>query len=174
MSTHAASAPLAELIGHLTSSHHALLRAELPRLAALTAEAARTPGPHQAWLRQSATRLARFAADMIGHLDHEEQVIFPLILAIERGGPEADAARRALRGQLAALEMAHVGTGAELDELHRICDTVPAQADAEPVLAELLEAYARVITDTHAHVVLENEVLLPRALALPDSRSDLA
>ncbi|MNU06088.1 hypothetical protein D3C72_2511460 [compost metagenome] len=61
-------------------------------------------------------------------------------------------------------------TGAELDELHRICDMVPVPAEAEPLLAELLDAYARVLTDTYAHVALENDVLLPRAIELAAAR----
>lgn len=160
------SAPLAELVAHLTDTHHALLRAELPRLEALTAEAIRTAGPHQEALRQSGELLARFAAKMLAHLDYEEQVVFPLVETIERGGPDAEAAYRQLAGQASELEAAHVGTGAELDELHRICDLVPAPSDAEPLLAELLEAYARVITDTHTHVSLENDVLMPGALGM--------
>ena len=166
MSTISPSAPLTELVAHLTSTHHALLRAELPRLVALTAEAARTAGPHQAALRESAELLEGFAATMLAHLDHEEQVTFPLILAIERGGADGERAYWQLVSQVSALEAAHVGSGAELEELHRICDLVPAPVDAEPLLAELLDTYARVITDTHAHVTMENEILLPRALAL--------
>lgn len=164
------SAPLAELVAHVVSTHHAFLRAELPRLAALTAEAARRPGPHQAALRDSAALLARFEADMVAHLDHEEQAVFPLMLAIERGGPDAEAAHRQLAAQRSAMEAAHVHTGAELDELHRICDMVPAPTETEPLLDELLDAYARVISDIHTHVALENDVLLPRAIALASLR----
>jgi regulator of cell morphogenesis and NO signaling len=160
------SASLAELVTHLIATHHAFLRAELPRLAALTEEAARQAGPHQAALRESAVLLARFTADMMAHLDHEEQAVFPLMLAIERDGPDAESAYRQLAAQRSALEAAHVHTGAELDELHRICDMVPAPIEAEPLLDDLLEAYARVITDTHAHVALENDVLLPRAIEM--------
>jgi regulator of cell morphogenesis and NO signaling len=171
MTTFSPSAPLAELVAHVVSTHHAFLRAELPRLAALTAEAARRPGPHQAALNESAILLARFGADMLAHLDHEEQAVFPLMLAIERGGPDAASAHRQLAAQRSALEAAHVHTGAELDELHRICDMVPAPDEAEPLLDDLLEAYARVITDTHTHVAFENDVLLPRAIALASPRA---
>lgn len=162
--------PLAELVAQITQTHHAFLRAELPRLAMLTAEAAQTAGPHQAALRESAMLLERFMADMVAHLDHEEQAVFPLMLAIERGGPDAEAAYQQLTRQRSALEAAHVHTGAELDELHRICDMVPAPTEAEPLLDELLDAYARVISDTHTHVALENDVLLPRAIALASLR----
>jgi regulator of cell morphogenesis and NO signaling len=163
-------APLAELVAHVISTHHAYLRSELPRLAALTAEAARQAGPHQAALRESATLLARFEADMVAHLDHEEQAVFPLMLAIERGGPDAEAAYWQLAAQRSALEAAHVHTGAELDELHRLCDMVPAGTEAEPLLDDLLDAYARVITDTYTHVAFENDVLLPRAIEMASQR----
>ena len=170
MPTFTTSASLAELVTHIQTNHHARLRTDLKRLARLTAEAISKAGPHQAALQQSAALLARFTAEMLPHLDHEELVVFPLILAIERGGPEAESAYRQLAAQVADLEAAHTETGAELDELHRICDMVPAPTDAEPLLAELLDAYAEVITDTHRHVALENEVLMPRALALASAK----
>lgn len=54
MTSFSPSLPLAELVAHLIDTHHAFLRAELPRLATLTAEAAGKAGPHQAALCDSA------------------------------------------------------------------------------------------------------------------------
>jgi len=68
--------------------------------------------------------------------------------------------------QAAALEAAHVNPAADLDELHRICDTVPAPPETEPLLGELLELFAGVIADTYLHMEKENQLLVPRALAL--------
>ena len=89
---------------------------------------------------------------------------------MERGGPGAESAYEQLASRRCELETSHGHTGATLDELHRICDIVPAPTEAEPLLAELLEAYAQVIADTHIHVALENDVLLPRALAMASAR----
>jgi regulator of cell morphogenesis and NO signaling len=158
--------PLADLVAHLAATHHAYLRAELPRLTALLDAAAQPPGPHQDALREAHWRLARFGAEMVAHLDYEEQVVFPLIVGMERGEGDGEQARRQLAMQAAALEAAHVNPAADLDELHRICDTVPASAEAEPALAELMNAFAGLIADTHQHLVLENEILVPRALGL--------
>ena len=172
MSTITPSTTLTELVDHVTTTHHAYLRAELPRLAALTAQAASQPGPHQGALQESAALLERFAREMLAHMDYEERVVFPLVVAIERGGPGAELAYRQLAGQRSELEAVHGGTGAELDELHRICDAVPAPTEAEPLLAELLDAYGRVITDTFSHVTVENDVMVPRALLLGQAAFD--
>lgn len=158
-------ASLADLCAHLAATHHARLRAELPHLAALMARATAMPGPHQAALQAAPAVLERFARDMLAHMDHEERVVFPLITRLERGEADPAAARRYLNDQALELESAHVGTGSDLDELHRICDTVPAPAETEPLLGELLELFARVIADTYLHIEKEHQILLPRALA---------
>jgi regulator of cell morphogenesis and NO signaling len=159
-------AALADLCVHLKETHHARLREDLPRLAALMDEAGRVPGPHQAALQGAAVLLARFAKEIRAHMDYEERVVFPLIAGIESGLTDRADARRLLSEHSLDLETAHVGTGSDLDELHRICDTVAAPAETEPALGELFELFGRIIADTHVHVEKENLVLIPRALAL--------
>ena len=70
------SMPLADLVTLLTRTHHAALRAALPRLSAMTAEVLSQPGPHQTALRQSAELLANFEVEMLAHLDHESRSSF--------------------------------------------------------------------------------------------------
>lgn len=159
-------ARLADLCTHLATVHHARLRAELPRLAQLMAEVTSRPGPHQATLQAASRVLERFATDMRAHLDYEETAIFPLIAGLESGRADREQARRVLYEQSLELESAHVCTGADLDELHRICDTVQASAETEPLLCELLDLLGRIITDTYLHLEKENQILMPRALGL--------
>lgn len=163
---HWPTAPLADLVAHLVATHHAFLREAFPRLDALAAEAIRDHGADRPDLAHLTAVLERFWDTTMPHLDHEERVIFPLVVRIERGLADRDLARRFLETELAKLEAEHVRAGAELDELRRVAAETPARANEEPTLHALMAGLEGLAADTYRHVHKENSILFPRALAL--------
>jgi regulator of cell morphogenesis and NO signaling len=148
--------PLADLVDHLLTHFHEPLRLELPRLLSMAGKVARVHGAHRPEMVECAQILAGLAGDMASHLDKEEQVLFPWMLSGQgssAGSPitilmcEHDAHARAA-GRLRALTM----------------DFTPFPAACATVRALLLglEQFGQDLID-HTH--LENNILLPRALA---------
>src|SRR5690348_11208759 len=73
-------APLSQLVEHLTLTHHVFLRHELPRLDALARGALLALGAECPDLARTVAAVERFADLTLPHLDHEERVVFPLIV----------------------------------------------------------------------------------------------
>lgn len=127
-------------LDHITRTHHALLRAELPVLDAALADAPR--GLALLW--------RRFSALVQDHMAKEEQVIFPLVRSVAHGEsvPSLPAALDTMtfeHAQVTALENA-------LRE--RLDEAGPHRARLEALLDDL-----------QMHAALEEEVVFPAALA---------
>lgn len=156
-------ASLAELVSHLTRTHHAFLRQEFPRLDDLAEAAIPHYGADDPHLCRVTAVLERFWEMTLPHLDHEERVVFPLIVRVERGLADRDLARRFLAGQLRELEVEHARAGDALEDLRRLADGLH---DASATMHALKAGLDGLVKDTHRHVHKENSILFPRALAL--------
>lgn len=133
----------AVLVRHVLDTHHAPLRAELPRLAAALADA----GPPVRAPFQHLHRLMEM------HMDKEEHVLFPAILALTApGGAEGCG----VAGPIAQMSHEH--------EQIQVLETALREAsrDAGPHEAALLA----MLDDLCEHARFEDEELFPAALAL--------
>ncbi|MFA6108047.1 MAG: DUF542 domain-containing protein [Candidatus Latescibacterota bacterium] len=151
--------PLAELTRHLAESFHQPWRTEGPRLLALARQAAEQPTAADPDRRRALVRvLEALAEEMEGHLEREEQVLFPW-LASGRGAT-AGAPIRVAQAEHRSL----VRSLAEIRELTDDLTSAPEAEADEPWLT--LVAGLRVLDEQlREHVHLENNVLFPRALA---------
>jgi regulator of cell morphogenesis and NO signaling len=161
-----ARAPLAELIAHLVGTHHVYLRTTLPRLAALLATVADAHAAARPELADLAGVYDRFHREMVTHMDQEEQVVFPLIIRLERGLANRALGERFLSQQRGRMEAEHQGAGRDLDRMARLTQGFAPPDGACESHRALLLGLAEVLTDTHRHVSLENSLLFPRAAAL--------
>ncbi len=151
--------PTDELIHHIVTTHHDYLREALPFLRALASKVAAVhghDGPHLVTIRDT---VARLHESLIAHLDEEEHVTFPAILAAEQG--EA-ATQPTLAKALREMRDEHHGVAELLVELRRASNdfTLPSGAcnSYRTLYAELEQLEA----DTHRHVHIENHILAPR------------
>lgn len=129
-------------LDHITRTHHALLRAELPVLDRLLADAPQ--GLAVSW-RQLSTLLQE-------HMAKEEHAIFPLIRSIELGG---DSAGSLLTAAMRSMSFEHARVTA-------LEQAVRARLEEAGPHRERLEA---VLDDLQMHATLEEEVVFPAALA---------
>jgi regulator of cell morphogenesis and NO signaling len=153
------SRPLDELLDHIISRHHVFLRAELPMLLSRLEKVAQVHGERHPELAEVLRVFARLKEEMESHLQKEEDVVFPALRRIGPGEPAPEAA-------MAELEDEHARVGEALHELHRLTRAFEAPADACATYRLALERLAALETDTHRHMHLENNVLLPRARAM--------
>lgn len=151
-----AEAPLAEVVDHLLDRHHAYARTEVVRLGTLLDEClAGMGGEAPPELVKVHGHFQHFRADLEGHLDQEEQTIFPALL--EGGASEAGAWERQLTLEHAAVEELFQNIGTLLRHYE-----VPQ--DADPSLRSLILGLRDLEEDLHVHIFLENEVLFPRCV----------
>lgn len=160
------SATLAELIAHLVGTHHAYLRTTLPRLSELLATVTATHAAAQPELVALERVYARFRAEMEAHMDQEEQVVFPLIVRLERGLADQALGERFLAQQLARMESEHHAAGGDLDAIARLTEGFGAPEGACDSQRALWRGLSDVFADTHRHVHKENSILFPRAARL--------
>lgn len=147
--------PLQELIQHLLERYHARHRADLPALLEMASKVERVHADKPAVPRGLALLLARAAEELEQHMQKEEQVLFPLILA----------GRGRLAGMpIQAMEREHVDHGQNLAALRALAHGYvppPAACNTWRALYLGLEALEREVMQ---HIHLENNILFPRAL----------
>ncbi len=155
------AAGLEDLASHIVQTHHAFLRRELPRLEQLLVKVVRAHGHAHPSLREVQSTFQRFAGEMREHMDKEERVLFPRIVAAERKGAEPGGPW--LEAPISVMEAEHERAGADLARLRELTQNYQPPVDACPTYRALLEGLSAVERDTHEHVHKENNILFPRA-----------
>jgi regulator of cell morphogenesis and NO signaling len=161
-------ARLTALIQHIQTRYHEPLRAELPRLSAMLDKVIDRHGdrlPGQLSLLQSTFR--RLQGEMLTHMEKEDALLFPFIVALEAGDsmPVYDAAAW-IDAPISAMEVEHEDAGAALALIRNITGGYAPPEWACPTFRGLFYGLAQLETDLHLHVHLENNVLFPRAARL--------
>jgi regulator of cell morphogenesis and NO signaling len=145
----------AALVARIVDRHHGFLRRQLPLVDALVAKIVSVHGAKAPALAEVQGGFRELAAALEPHLDREEEVLFPALVARR---PDREVVRR----ELEDMHADHLAVGALLERIRA------AAADfATPewgcttyrVTMQELEAIER---DILRHVHLENHVLMPR------------
>ncbi len=158
-------ASLTVLMNHLEASHHAYLRAELPRLEALLQKVLCAHGENHPELNQVSGRFQELAADLIPHLMKEEQILFPFIRQME-AGENASACFGTVQSPIRVMEAEHEAVGGMLADLRAFTKAYTVPADGCASFQALYDGLRNLEADTHLHIYLENQLLHPRAVAL--------
>jgi len=159
----ASALPTAALVERIVSRHHAYLRRALPAVRALASKVARVHGAREPKLRSLQAAVEELADELAPHLDREEQVLFPLLLAGGAAGLEARAELEQMAGE-------HRAVAALLERIHEASEgfrVPPWGCNSYRALFRELET---VHGDIREHVHLENHVLGPRFAAARASR----
>lgn len=163
-----AERPLAELMDHIEASHHAYLRAELPRLEALLAKVHAVHGANHPELDEVFDLFQQLAMDMVPHLMKEEQILFPFIRQLSAGGA-AEACFATVQSPIRVMEAEHDEVGHLLASLRRVTGGYAVPADGCATYRALCTGLQALEEDTHLHICLENQILHPRACALEEA-----
>ena len=162
---------LAALVRHIVERYHADLRAELPRLEALSdkvvaAHGARFPDTLPA-LRDA---LRSLTSELIAHMGKEEQVLFPYVLELERadqgGRPSPPRHLGLAAGAIGVMEREHEVAGLTLKTMRALTGGFRPPDGACGSFRALYAGLELLETDLHHHIHLENNVLFPRAVGL--------
>src|SRR5262245_53326454 len=148
--------PIAELVEHIVGFYHRRLRAELPELVALAEKVERRHGEKASCPRGLCAHLEGIPGAVLDHLEKEEQVLFPMILA-GRG--------RMIAGPISVMESEHDDHAANLRETRRFTADLVAPEEACPSWRALYLRLAAFEAELMDHIHLENNVLFSRVLA---------
>lgn len=164
------SATATELIRHIVGTHHAYIRAELPRLLSLAHRSAAKHGPVHPEIVQIEVQLIQLADELTFHLNKEERILFPYIEGLEQSNhndaPAPHACFASVESPIQAMVNEHEGAGALLDEMRTATQGFTPPAGACPTLVGLYHGLNAFELDLHRHVHLENNLLFPQAIAL--------
>ena len=167
-------APLSQLVDHIESVHHAFLRRELPRLAALLHKVADVHGARHPELRELEQTFIRFSRELAAHMYTEESALFPGIRALGTGAAHASSPRSLLDEQARALMREHDDAGSALAKMRELTSGFTPPLNACGTYRVMLSGLRDIETDMHSHVHKENNILFPRALALEASQQTTA
>lgn len=164
---------LTDLADHIEQTHHAYLRAELPRLETMVRKVAAVHGKHHSWLLELDSVFAGFSASMQSHLLKEEQVLFPLIRQFEaRQGLSQSNNGMNIENPIAVMEHEHADAGQSLERMRRLSHDYQPPANACATFRATLDGLAKLEADTHEHVHKENSILFPRAVDLANHQAE--
>ena len=156
---------LTGLIGHIESTHHELLRRELPRLRQLTAKVAGVHGEKDGRLAEVRDVLHVLADELESHMGKEERILFPMIRELDRtDGPVAFHCG-SLANPIRQMEVEHDGAGDALARLRSLTDDFTVPEWGCTTYLTTLAGLEELEGDLHRHVHKENNVLFPRAIA---------
>jgi len=162
------TAPLTDLVSHIQQRFHEPLRQELPRLSAMLQKVLSRHGDRLAeTLVPVQQKFEMLQDDLLGHMAKEDHVLFPAIVALERGTPPPMPNVSAwIASPIAVMEAEHADAGAALDFIRRMTDGYTPPEWACPTFRGLYYGLSQLEADMHLHVHLENNVLFPRAARL--------
>lgn len=165
---------LADLIAHITATHHVFVREESPRIEALTAKVVGVHGTNHPELLQVQQIFSALAEELRVHLMKEEQMLFPYISLMEESTLAGEPAPPAMFGTVAnpvrMMMQEHDGAGEALRALRSVTRDYKAPQDACISYRTLYAALRDYEADLHQHIHLENNVLFPRAVAMEAKR----
>jgi regulator of cell morphogenesis and NO signaling len=158
---------LTALIHHLESTHHAYLHQALPRLQALASKVAAVHGDRNPRLVELSALLEHLAVELLHHLQQEETVLFPWIKRLD-AGDAASSSEGSGSPAAAMLQMdrEHTEAAAQLIRLRALSDDYSCPDWGCSNYRDLMEGLRQFEADLHQHVHKENNLLLPRAIAL--------
>jgi regulator of cell morphogenesis and NO signaling len=158
--------PLSQLADHVESAHHALMRRELPRVAALVHKVAGVHGGAHPELKELEQTFVRFANELATHMSKEESALFPWIRALERSAAQNARPGSALDEPVRMMMREHDDAGRALTSMRELTNGFAPPENACGTYRVMLASLRDIETDMHTHVHKENNILFPRAIAL--------
>jgi regulator of cell morphogenesis and NO signaling len=142
-----------DMISYILERYHQVHRRELPELRSLATRVEQVHAEHPAVPVGLSNLLARMQADLESHMQKEEQVLFPLMLA--GGNPM-------IVHPIAMMRHEHDECGEELRAIAALTGDMTVPDDACNSWRALYAGLAKLAEDLTEHIHIENNVLFPR------------
>lgn len=160
------SMDLTTLTEHIVATHHAYLWEEMEPLAALVEKVTRVHGQKFPWLVELRRMVLDLFMELDAHLRKEEEVLFPMIQALEAGQPSPTAHCSSIEMPIHVMEIEHDAAGDQLILLRRTAQDYAVPEDACNSFRAMMNRLEALEYDLHRHIHKENSLLHPKALML--------
>ncbi len=158
-------ATMTELADHIQETHHAFVRAELPRLVAMARKVDSAHGARRPELAELAAIVADLEREMTSHMQKEEQVLFPALRTMEAGCPGPGASFGWIAdGPIRCMMQEHDHAGRALERMRQLTGGYRLPPGACTTYQVLFQGLAAFEANLHEHVHKENNILFPQAL----------
>ncbi|CAD7358869.1 iron-sulfur cluster repair di-iron protein ScdA [Staphylococcus schleiferi] len=145
------------LIQYIQSRYHDTLRAEFKQLSPYVTKLAKVHGPQNPHLIQLKSVYDTFKDEMLAHIEEEEQIAFPKLVAAYQGEQIED-----LEATIDSLISEHLNAGQLLQEIRQLTDDFETPSTACGTWRLVYQRIEDLEKETHAHVHIENHVLFPK------------
>jgi regulator of cell morphogenesis and NO signaling len=166
-----ASLSLTELADHIEQTHHAYLRAEFPRLDAMTKKVAAVHGEHEPRLHQIRETFLAFVQELSDHMKKEEHILFPMVRQLDASETTPPFHCGSLANPVRQMEMEHDAAGSALETFRELTDGYVPPEWACNTYRALYDALEHLEQDMHQHIHKENNVLFARALEMEQEKT---
>lgn len=158
------------LADYIVNEHHTYVRENVPVLRGFARKVARVHGETHPEVVQIAERFEELAAELLRHVQEEEDVLFPYVKALAAGEANGRAEEpmtfETVRDPIQMMEDDHEHAAALMREIRALSDDFAPPDGACNTYRALYAKLEEFEEDLHRHVHLENNVLFPEAAAL--------
>ena len=152
------------LSAYIVNTHHKFVLKNLPELVFYTRKIANVHGEHHTELIEVANLFEKINAELLQHLQHEEEILFPAIKEVVASG--SFQAKKTIKSEIERMLGEHDFAGGAMDEINKLTNGYLVPEDACNTYRVALKMLEQFEDDLHTHVHLENNILFPKALNL--------
>jgi regulator of cell morphogenesis and NO signaling len=156
------------LADYIVNTHHSYIRKNLPDITTYANKVMEVHRGQHPELIEINNLVKEINMILMGHMDREETVLFPLIKELVRSNPEVGPSREqkigSIKVKIGTLELEHQLIGRKLVEVRKLSSnyTLPQDACASyTLLYKMLDEFEE---DLQLHFHLENNILFAKAI----------
>ena len=158
------------LTDYIVNTHHKYVKESLPMLHDVSVKVAEVHGGSHPEMHTIASLFAAVAEELSGHMQKEEQILFPLIkelaFAKHQNAPLESSSFASVENPIKMMEAEHVSAGRNMDMIHELSNSYSLPEDACSSYRMLYNKLNEFEQDLHQHIHLENNILFPKAIQL--------
>ena len=158
------------LIDYIIQTHHSYVLENIPLLSQYTDKVARVHGHHYTETVEIKELFQEAAAELSAHMQKEEQVLFPFIIAMvkaqKEGLPMPKPPFGTIQNPIRMMETEHESVGDILSMISLLSSHYQPPEGACNTFRVLYAKLQEFEQDLHQHIHLENNILFPKALML--------
>ena len=162
--------PLDQLIDHIIEVHHSYVLESIPVLQKYLHKIADVHGENHPELAQVEDSFNQAAANLLQHMQKEEQILFPMIKemvsAKSRKTEFLGSHFGTVQSPISVMKMEHEAEGDRFENLQKITSNYTVPADACNSFSYTYQKLQEFEQDLHRHIHLENNILFPEAIKL--------
>ncbi|HVZ97220.1 MAG TPA: iron-sulfur cluster repair di-iron protein [Chitinophagaceae bacterium] len=152
------------LSDYIVNTHHRYVKDNTELIYNLAVKVAQHHGGNHPELKPLSQKLQLFLQDLMAHMAKEENVLFPAIKEAVSNSGNNDF----LMQSIMMMQREHAISGEDLNYFRKITDNYRLPEDACNSYHYLFEKMKEFEDDLHQHIHLENNILFPKALKLPE------